>query len=255
MNIIQLDEKERRALFARFAKIAYSGPKLGKEQGKKLGFSAALYIDERGAQTYIFHNKTDIVITCRGTEPSQLNDIYADLEIFKADSVTGSKIHQGFKEEVDKIYDQVEKRLAKYSKGRKIWCTGHSLGGAMATILSQRLEFRGGHDIDTLYTYGSPRAGGPQFRSWCDRHLNHQRFVNNNDVVPCVPSWFRWRHTGDCLYIKSTGEVTKLARWSSERIRDKGYSLLSAILKGRFDIVADHNIQDYIDALEADLKQ
>ena len=69
MNIIQLDEKERRALFARFAKIAYSGPKLGKEQGKKLGFSAALYIDERGAQTYIFHNKTDIVITCRGTEP------------------------------------------------------------------------------------------------------------------------------------------------------------------------------------------
>ena len=125
----------------------------------------------------------------------------------------------------------------------------------MATILSQRLEFTGGHDIDTLYTYGSPRAGGPQFRSWCDRHLNHQRFVNNNDVVPCVPSWFRWRHTGECLYIKSTGEVTKLARWSSERIRDKGYSLLSAILKGRFDIVADHNIQDYIDALEADLKQ
>ena len=183
------------------------------------------------------------------------DSIYADLEIFKADSVTGSKIHQGFKEEVDKIYDQVEKRLAKYSKGRKIWCTGHSLGGAMATILSQRLEFTGGHDIDTLYTYGSPRAGGPQFRSWCDRHLNHQRFVNNNDVVPCVPSWFRWRHTGECLYIKSTGEVTKLARWSSERIRDKGYSLLSAILKGRFDIVADHNIQDYIDALEADLKQ
>ena len=100
--ITQLQEKERRALFARFAKIAYSGPKLGKEQGKKLGFNAALYIDERGAQTYIFHNKTDIVITCRGTEPGQLNDIYADLEIFKADSVSGNKIHQGFKEEVDK---------------------------------------------------------------------------------------------------------------------------------------------------------
>ena len=31
--------------------------------------------------------------------------------------------------------------------------------------------------------------------------------------------------------------------------------LLGAIFKGRFDIVADHNIQDYIDALETDLKQ
>ena len=37
--ITELQEKERRALFARFAKIAYSGPKLGKEQGKKLGFN------------------------------------------------------------------------------------------------------------------------------------------------------------------------------------------------------------------------
>ena len=114
--ITELQEKERRALFARFAKIAYSGPKLGKEQGKKLGFNYALYIDEKGAQTYIFHNKTDIVITCRGTEPSQLNDIYADLEIFKADSVSGNKIHQGFKEEVDKIYPHVIERLDKYSK-------------------------------------------------------------------------------------------------------------------------------------------
>ena len=114
-----LQEKEKRVLFAKLAKVAYSGPKLGKEQGKKLGFTAALYIDERGAQTYIFHNKTDIVITCRGTQPSELNDIYADLEIFKADSVSGNKIHQGFKEEVDKIYPEVEKRLDKYSKGNK----------------------------------------------------------------------------------------------------------------------------------------
>ena len=125
-----------------------------------------------------------------------------------------------------------------------------ALGGAMATILAQRLEFKGGYDVDTLYTYGSPRAGGPKFRAWCDKHLNHQRFVNNNDVVPCVPTFFRWRHSGKCNYIKSTGEVTNLGRWSSERIRDKGWSLIKTIFKGRFDLVSDHNIDDYILHLE-----
>ena len=122
----------------------------------------------------------------------------------------------------------------------------------MATILAQRLEFTGGHDVDTLYTFGSPRAGGPKFRAWCDKHLNHQRFVNNNDVVPCLPTWVRYRHTGDNYYITSTGEITRLRRWSTERVRDKGWSLLKTILKGRLDLVADHNIKDYIRHLEND---
>jgi len=154
------------------------------------------------------------------------------------------------KEEVDKIYDDVESILARRGLAKKIWCCGHSLGGAMVTILAQRLEFKGGYDVDTLYTYGSPRAGGPKFRAWCDKHLNHQRFVNNNDVVPCVPTFFRWRHSGECNYIKSTGEVTNLGRWSSERIRDKGWSLIKTMFKGRFDLVSDHNINDYILHLE-----
>ena len=48
------------------------------------------------------YSKTDCAIACRGTEPSEMNDIYADLEIFKADSVSGNKIHQGFKEHEDR---------------------------------------------------------------------------------------------------------------------------------------------------------
>ena len=248
--MIELDhEQQKRLVFAKFSKYAYLNPDEAAASAKNEGFFKTEFIDIDGAQAYVFYNKSDLIISCRGTQPSEMNDIMADLEVFKADSVTGNKIHQGFKEEVDKIYDLVEERVERLV-GHKIWCTGHSLGGAMATILAQRLEFAGGHDVDTLYTYGSPRAGGPKFRAWCDKHLNHQRFVNNNDVVPCVPSFFRWRHTGKCHYIKSTGEVTNLGRWSSERIRDKGWSLLKTIFKGRLDLIADHNIDDYIFHLE-----
>ena len=243
-------EKQKRLIFAKFSKYAYLNLVEARAAAKTEGFKNTEFVDIDGAQAYIFYNKTDLIIACRGTQPGEMNDIYADLQVFQADSVTGNKIHQGFKEEVDKIYEKVESIVSRRGLAKKIWCCGHSLGGAMATILAQRLEFKGGYDVDTLYTYGSPRAGGPKFRAWCDKHLNHQRFVNNNDVVPCVPTFFRWRHSGKCHYIKSTGEVTNLGRWSSERIRDKGWSLLKTIFKGRFDLVSDHNIDDYIMHLE-----
>tara|TARA_R100001443_G_scaffold117386_1_gene141896 strand:+ start:4970 stop:5752 length:783 start_codon:yes stop_codon:yes gene_type:complete len=252
--INDLSSKQKRVLFAKLSSIAYTDLQEARPAAKKLGFTKTVLFDVEGAQTYVFSSKYDVAIACRGTEPSEMNDVYADLEIFKADSVTGNKIHQGFKEEVDKVYDPVELLLDRIAKNKSIWACGHSLGGAMATILAQRLEYKDGHDVDTLFTFGSPRAGGPLFSKWCDTNLNHQRFVNNNDVVPCVPSWFRWRHNGQCHYIKSTGEVTNLGRWSTERIRDKGWSLLSTIVKGRLDIIADHNINDYITHLENDLE-
>ena len=251
--MIEFDhEKQRRLVFAKFSKYAYLNPDEARTAAKVEGFPKTEFVDIDGAQAYVFYNNTDLIISCRGTQKDDgaMNDIIADLQVFRADSVTGNKIHQGFKEEVDKIYGSVYEIVSRRGIGKKIWCCGHSLGGAMATILAQRLEFVGGFDVDTLYTYGSPRAGGPKFRAWCDKHLNHQRFVNNNDVVPCVPTFFRWRHSGKCHYIKSTGEVTNLGRWSSERIRDKGSSLLKAMFKGRFDLISDHNINDYILHLE-----
>ena len=245
-----LHESQRRVLMAKMAKYAYMNHAEARQAAKREGLNKREFYDIDGAQAYVFYNDKDLIISCRGTQPGEMNDVMADLEVFKSDSVTGTKIHQGFKEEVDKIYDVVLVKVERLV-GHKIWVTGHSLGGAMATILAQRLEFTGGHDVDTLYTYGSPRAGGPKFRAWCDKHLKHQRFVNNNDVVPCVPTFFRWRHSGKCHYIKSTGEITNLGRWSSERIRDKGLSLIKTIFKGRLDLISDHNIDDYIFHLEA----
>ena len=253
MNMEHLTLPEQRVLFAEFSRAAYWNAADGKMFGKGKGMKAHKLFDIDGAQVHVWHNNTDLVIGARGTEPTQMNDIYADLEIFKEDSFTGvGQIHQGFRGEVDKIWEHVLARVERYGLNKKIWVCGHSLGGAMATLLASRLEYVEKTDVDTLFTYGSPRAGGPKFAKWCDKHLKHQRHVNNNDVVPCVPTVFRWRHTGNCVYIKSNGRVTNLGRWSWERVRDKGWGLLSTIIKGRLDFVADHNIDDYIRHLSLD---
>ena len=138
-----LHTKQKRVLFAKFAKMAYKPIAETRNFARSNGFTKTKLIDIEGAQVYFFNSKTDIVIAARGTQPSELNDLYADLEIFKADSVTGFKVHQGFKEEVDKVYDSILALVEQHHDkpvSKKIWVCGHSLGGAMATILAQRLE-------------------------------------------------------------------------------------------------------------------
>ena len=128
-----LHQKQKRVLFAKFAKMAYKPVPETRNFAKKNGFTKTNLVDIEGAQVYFFNSKTDIVIACRGTEPTELNDIYADLEIFKADSVTGFKVHQGFKEEVDKVYESILALVEQHHQkpaSKKIWVCGHSLGGA-----------------------------------------------------------------------------------------------------------------------------
>ena len=70
---------------------------------------------------------------------------------------------------------------------------GHSLGGAVALLLSEMLRRRPGFDYTLqLYTYGAPRAGDANFVASA-KDLVHYRVVNHNDPVPSVPG--RWTDT------------------------------------------------------------
>ena len=75
MTINDMNFNERSLLFAKLASIAYCNMKSAKSQVKKLGFTTVEFYEQNGAQAYRFMNKTDIVIACRGTEPTELNDI------------------------------------------------------------------------------------------------------------------------------------------------------------------------------------
>ena len=100
MSISKLTFKDKSLLFAKLSKIAYNNIKTATSQAKKLGFTTVEFYDKQGAQAYRFMNKTDLVIACRGTEPTQWNDISADLKAIPVMAETVSRVHKGFKEEV-----------------------------------------------------------------------------------------------------------------------------------------------------------
>ena len=142
MTISNMTLKEKSLLFAKLASIAYSNIKDAKKQVKKLGFTTVEFYDRDGAQAYRFMNKDDIVIACRGTQPTEFNDIKADLKATPVMAETISRVHRGFKAEVDELWPMVCDDLVRtVNKGKKVWFCGHSLGAAMATIMASRCMF------------------------------------------------------------------------------------------------------------------
>ena len=74
-------------------------------------------IDNGGAQAYRFENKNDIVIACRGTQPTEFNDIKADLKAVPVMAETVSRVHHGFKVEVDELWPYVSAKLLHTNPG------------------------------------------------------------------------------------------------------------------------------------------
>jgi len=65
---------------------------------------------------------------------------------------------------------------------------GHSLGGALATLLALDLAANTSFKTPTVYTYASPRTGGLQFASTYNHVVPDTfRVANRLDIVPKLP--------------------------------------------------------------------
>ena len=245
MPISDMNFKERSLLFAKLSKIAYNNKKEATSQAKRLGFTTVEFYDRDGAQAYRFMNKDDIVIACRGTEPSEFQDIKADLKAMPVLAETVGRVHRGFKQEVDDLWPMVEEDLIRKANVNKtLWFCGHSLGAAMATIMASRCHlYPSIKPVEELYTYGSPKVGWPGYvRSLA---VTHHRWRNNNDIVTKVPLWIMgYRHHGNLHYITSDSKIGKpgFVDWC------KG--MWDGIKNKKFDSIGDHDIQAYHDQIE-----
>lgn len=248
--INELGPKERSLLFAKLAAIAYQD-RIAKKDLKTLGFSVMEFYNHQGAQAWRFEDRNNVVIACRGTQPTEFNDIKADLRALPVKAETVSRVHKGFKVEVDDIWPNVLEDIQGTEK--TIWFCGHSLGAAMATIMAARCHHEESlPNPEELYTYGSPRVGwGRYVRSFETKHI---RWVNNNDIVTRVPfAWMGYRHDGKEHYMNAYGKVRKLTRW--QRVKDRWRGFTMGLKSGTIDNFSDHSMVNYIANLEAHVKE
>jgi triacylglycerol lipase len=239
---------EQSLFLAEASLISYLTPQECNRAAGKLGFQLGKYFEHDGSQAYWYQNEHDSVLAFRGTEAHEWNDIKADANALTAVAETVGKVHRGFKREADDLWPVLEQHLETNSK--PLWFTGHSLGGAIATICASRcLVSRIKSEPAGLFTFGSPRVGDRQYINHAN--IAHFRWVNNNDVVPRVPPfWLGYSHGGRELYLDRYGKLKNLSGW--RRLSDRLQGLFAEFKsKFRIDYLSDHSIMDYIDHIAA----
>jgi len=242
--------QERSLLFAQLASLAYGDEKAVRKVAKTHGFTKTMFFDNGGAQAYRFENKNDIVIACRGTQPTEFNDIKADLKAVPVMAETVSRVHHGFKVEVDELWPFVSAKLLHTNPGNKrernLWFCGHSLGAAMATIMASRCMHEPELiDPKAVFTFGSPRVG---WRKYVKSLLvTHHRFVNNNDIVTRVPMRIMgYIHHGTEHYMDCNGDIlTGYKPW--RRFKDRTKGMWMGLRKLSIDNFSDHSMVNYIE--------
>ena len=107
------------------------------------------------------------------------------------------KVHRGFWSAVNTLSDAMELELAAVDTG--IYYAGHSLGGALAILMSIKTM------PCAIYTLGSPRVGNGDFAESA-RAFPIYRLVNHLDVVPTLPAAdpiYRYQHIGEEVYFEN----------------------------------------------------
>lgn len=240
---------------------------------------------ETGTQAFLAeHTDGFLVLAFRGTEKDR-KDILTDLNARFYKTASG-KSHRGFSLAYESIQKKVEGALDKLedaSAAPQLFITGHSLGGAVATIAAKELEKK--FLTAACYTYGSPRVGNAEWSDGVKTPV--YRVVNCADCVPMVPGgavsefligllpdWpgFKWlkeitkngfvgfQHAGDFRFLMDVDGTTKLKVGSSATWERLKYVVVgkigSALLKiattlrikhakSLASLFADHSIKNY----------
>ncbi len=140
--------------------------------------------DTQGTQAILIDTNKFIVLAFRGTETTSIRDIKSDIKAVITHCDSGGNLHSGFKQAYEAVEIEIQQALNQESLAQKpLLITGHSLGGALATIAAKKLIHAGG--LAACYTFGAPRVGDEEWIS--DIKTPIYRIVNAADCVTMMP--------------------------------------------------------------------
>ena len=156
-------------------------------------------------QGFVAWDAKVVLVSFRGTE--SVGDWLSNLNLLSEERSYG-KLHRGFLN----AFQIAQPILSGFlqvagAKEKKVWLTGHSLGGALAMVAAAEL-------LDSLatsgiYTYGQPKTGNSAVRQFFRQKFagKFHRFVNDDDVVPQVPPGYV--HVGRLIWFDGKGDLQR----------------------------------------------
>ena len=184
------------------------------------------------------------IVAFRGSDDDQDWGANLDWRLIQYDN--GVKIHSGFYSMVAKVYWQVRGAL---DKNKPIYLTGHSVGGALAQIISRDL-IMDGFIVWGCVTFGAPRVGNRKFAECLNmEHTPKIRAVLKNDVVPHLPSMFGgYKHAGQLYYLGTDGGL-HIDPGKTFLLGDQVKASWDHVGRRRLSFFEHHSMTEYLEAV------
>jgi hypothetical protein len=169
-------------------------------------------------------------------------------------------VHTGFWRSLMNLWDHGLSELIQ--KFETVYVTGHSKGGAIATLASRLFQVTNRTKIANVVTFGSPAAGDYTFvKDYNSAIPNNYRYEHRNDVVPHLPlkvplisdvritdsipfdSLALYTHVGQLRFIDWDNKINSIESLELMVVRD------AQLLIAGQSAITDHYIWNYIDAI------
>jgi triacylglycerol lipase len=249
---------------ARFSEAAYRRLPDGSPDAVKIlaelkadddGVLAVTPFHDHGASAVLIEHDNYFALAFRGTDEPR--DWLDNFNMIPKVALFGS-FHRGFFDATDRLwpsllahYQLTRARLRETSSHPKgLFITGHSLGGAMATVAAAQLIHR---DVGFtgVYTFGQPRVMRPKTADVFNvrAQARFYRFQNNNDIVTRMPSRASgYSHVGSYVHINQDRSIVREpGLWL--QFLDVKDGIADDIHDRDFGTITDHYMADYLLAI------
>lgn len=182
-------------------------------------FTARAYDDSDERFGFVLTSERASVLAFRGSNSAVdwVSDFIAQQTTYRPVKNAGLT-HKGFTDIYMSARTQIIEIINQLPQGRPLFITGHSLGGALATLAALDLANNTAFTDPIIYTYGAPRVGDPKFASSYNASIGtHWRFQNEFDIVPHLPTlvYQSPKTKQTYYYMHAKGEVKRSFRMGS----------------------------------------
>ena len=195
----------------------------------------------------------EVIVAFRGTQ--QLADLKRDFDYKKEESLLGS-VHRGFYAALREVLGEIIEYIEPHIEKKKLYVTGHSLGGALAVLLGAYVKNTMSADVE-IYTFGQPRVFGKASAAHMEELIGGKLFrvVLDKDPIARVPSFVQgFSHIGRVQFFDGDGTLhIDASYW--KRLMLIAYELGMSYFGGKSflsvakGIAKNHRIYDYISAI------
>lgn len=200
-------------------------------------------------QAFVAASDSMIIVAFRGTEPDRIGDWLTDANTPGCPGPANiGLVHLGFSRALACVHTEILDKIKEFrTSNQTLWFTGHSLGGALAMLAAAATHFEDPKLLaDGVYTFGQPRTCDKILASSYDKALRSRtfRFVNNNDIVPQVPTAPPFFHVGIVKYFDADGQLhDDMPFWAGVADRIEGFTA-DPFAPGT-DGIRDHFVSNY----------